>query len=351
MQKISKRRLAKSICMAFLAVGVQSAAQAVDVGGVEIHGYGNQNYMQTNDNKYLSADKDGTWDNIALALVFAAKIDDKSKVWAQLHSNSTRTRLDWAFVDYQVNNNLVARVGQIKTPLGLYNEIRDVQFLQVAALLPALYQDAPEIAHEAFRGVSIVYDHDFGGGGLSLDAYLGAVADPDAPATLKNRRLLGGRVTYKTPVDGLKFMASAYNNKQEDTAEAKKATKKAWVLSADYANNNWDLKAEYANLDNGLESTKAKTYYVQAGYTFAEKWTPYVRYDYITTDKTQSSDPSFYQKTTSLGVGYKVNDSISVRVENHWNRGYALPVASGEVAAGAGETDWKMFAASVNFIF
>lgn len=352
MQKIGKRRLAKVIGITLLAVGVESAAHAVDLGDrLEIHGYGHQGYLRTSDNTYLGADTNGTWDYNALALVFTAKIDDKSKVWAQLHSTSKRTRLDWAYYDYQVNNNLVARVGQMKTPIGFYNEIRDIEFLHLSTLNPALYNDASEIAHEAYRGAAVVYDHDFGGGSLSWDAYFGEVADPDAPVTLKNRRLVGGRVTYKTPVDGLRFMVSAYNNKQEDTATAKKGAKKVWVLSADYTNNNWDLKAEYANVNNGLENKSGKTYYTQAGYTFAEKWTPYVRYDYITTDKTQSTDPSFYQKTVSLGVGYKINNSVSLRIENNWNRGYALPVASTEVTAGAGKTDWNMLAASVQFIF
>lgn len=352
MEKFGKCRLLKTICMAFAAVGVQSVAHAVDVGDwLEIHGYGHQGYLQTNDNTYLGADSKGTWDFNALALVFTAKIDDKATIWTQLHSTSKQTRLDWVFLDYQVNNNLAARVGQIKMPLGLYNEIRDIQFLHLSTLNPALYSEAAEIVHEAYRGAAVIYTHDFGGGSLSWDAYGGEVADFQAAVTLKNRRLLGGRVTYKTPLEGLRFMASAFRNKQEDTLTAKKGTEKAWILSGDYTNNNWDLKAEYANLNHALDGKNAKSYYTQAGYTFMEKWTPFVRLDYITTDKTQRTDPSFYQKTVALGVGYKLNNGVSLRLENHWNRGYALPVAAAEVAAGAGKPDWNMLAASVQFIF
>lgn len=352
MEKFGKCHLLKAICMAFAAVGLQSAAHAVNIGDrVEIHGYGHQGFLQSNDNPYLGADSKGTWDFNALALVFTAKIDDKATIWAQLHSTSKETRFDWTFLDYQVNNNLTARVGQIKLPLGLYNEIRDIEFLHLATLNPALYSDAAEIAHEAYRGAAVVYTHDFGGGSLAWDAYGGEVADFDAADTLKNGRLLGGRVTYKTPLEGLRFMASAFRNKQENTLEATKGTNRAWVLSGDYVNNNWDLKAEYGTVNHGLEGKKAMTYYTQAGYTFMEKWTPFVRYDYITTDKTRRSDPSFYQKTATLGVGYKLNSGVSLRLENHWNRGYALPVASAEVAVGAGKPDWKMLAASVQFIF
>jgi hypothetical protein len=169
--------------------------------------------------------------------------------------------------------------------------------------------------------------------------------------------IVGGRVTYKTPVEGLKFMASAYNSKVEDFAIATAiapltpaiGNQKTSALSADYSNNNFDVKAEYGK--SKLFIAESETYYVQAGYTFAEKWKPYVRYDYITTDVTQKTDPSHYQKAKVLGLNYKINNSTAVRLENHWNDGYAMPVASGEVAAGAGIKDWKLLAASISFIF
>lgn len=360
MQKIGMQSIAKAISMAFLAVVIQSAAHAAGTGDdkVEIYGYGHQGYLQATDNTYLGAGTNGTWDYNALALVFAKKIDDKTRVWTQIHTTSNEIRLDWVFVDFQVNNNLVTRVGQIKQPFGLYNEIRDIKFLHLSTLTQALYSEAAEIAHEAYRGAAVVYDHDFGGGSLSWDAYLGEVAENNLLVTTKNRGLAGGRVTYKTPVDGLIFMASAYNNKLDDTVNLKQGAMEVWMLSADYTNNNVSLKSEYVNKDNNLEGKISKSYYAQAGYTFAEKWTPFVRYDYITTDQTQRTDPSYYQKTTSLGVGYKINHSVKLIIENNWNNGYALPVASTlpempapEVAAGAGKTDWNMFAASVSFIF
>lgn len=353
MQKISKRYLTKAISMAFLAVGVQPAAHAVDVGDrLEIHGYGYQGYLQSQDNTYLNADSKGTWDYNALSLVFTAKIDDKSKVWAQLHSSSEATRLDWAYVDYQLTSNLTGRAGQIKMPVGLYNEIRDIKFLHLSTLEPLLYQGASEIVEEAFRGISGVYQHNLGGGNLSWDAYLGQIVeDREGDSSFKPKRLVGGRLTYKTPVEGLKFMGSAYNSTTEDAAQVpvSEGDKKVWVLSADYAKNNFDVKAEYAKMKFFNEESKA--YYVQAGYTFAEKWTPFARYDYITTDVAQKNDPAHYQKATVLGLNYKINDSIAVRLENHWNKGYALPVASGEIAAGAGKKDWNMLAASISFIF
>lgn len=351
MRSSCKKYLAVAIGGIGLAAGVQSAL-AVEINDkLSIYGYGHQAYLRTSENAYLEADKKGDWGYGALALVFAATLDDKTKVWMHLHNTAEKTRMDWAYVDRQVSAGLSLRAGQIKMPLGLYNEIRDIKFLQLSTLIPALYQEATRITDEAYRGIGLNYNHDVGTGGLSWDGYVGQIVDLEVvsgAASEKMRRLVGGRVTYTTPVDGLRFMASAYDGKVEK-AGGLEDSRRTWIVSADYKANNFDLKAEYAPMK--FFGMKSKTYYAQAGYTLAEKWTPFVRYDYVTTDSTQSSDPSFYQKTASLGVGYRFSDNIGLRLENHWNRGYALPVASGETVAGAGKNNWNMLAASINFIF
>jgi len=350
--------LIKIAGMVLLAFCVHATAFAIESEDLSIHGYGHQSYLHSADNTYLKADSQGTWTDNDLALLFTAKIDDKSKIWMQLYGSSDKIRLDWAFVDYQLSNNLTAKVGQIKTPIGLYNEIRDIRFLQVTSLQPLMYQEGVDIMHEAYNGVAFVYKHGLGNGSLTWDVYGGQEVDFEGSTSVKNRRLTGGRVTYKTPFNGLSFMLSAYsNNHQSITTVGKVITtgeqgaQNFSMFSVDYNNNDWNIKSEYANVDNDLTKKNGKSYYLQAGYTFAEKWTPYVRCDYITTDSNLSSDPSYYQRSNSLGMGYKINSSINMRVENHWNNGYAMPVASEEVNAGTGKTDWNMFAASVNFIF
>lgn len=249
MKSIYKRYLAMAMGGAGLAAGVQPV-MAVEINDrLSIYGYGHQAYMRTNDNAYLEADKKGDWGYGALALVIAATLDDKTKVWMHLHNTAERTRMDWAYVDRQVSANLALRAGQIKMPVGLYNEIRDIKYLQLSTLIPALYQEATRITDEAYRGIGLTYNHDVGAGGLSWDGYVGQVVDLEivsgTAANEKMRRLVGGRVTYSTPVDGLRFMASAYDGKVEKTGGIE-GSRRTWVLSADYKANNFDLKAEYA---------------------------------------------------------------------------------------------------------
>jgi hypothetical protein len=80
-------------------------------------------------------------------------------------------------------------------------------------------------------------------------------------------------------------------------------------------------------------------------------WTPYARYEKAVTDKNHVSDPSYYQRTGTLGVNRKINTNFNVRIEDAFNHGYALPVSAGETAIGTGKVNWQLYAVSVNFLF
>lgn len=355
MRQVSIKRMLKGLTMA-LCIMVTQEPSAVELGDtLTIHGYGHQGYVLSNDNPYLGSDVRGTWDYNSLAMVFSAKVSDDTKIWMQPFFTASGSRLDWAYVDHQFTSNFSARAGQIKFPFGLYNEIIDAHFLQQTTLPPSLYQEATEMRFESFRGLSADYQHDVGDAALmTYEAYVGQAMDFGTPGLAKYGRLLGGRVTFVTPIKGLNLMASAFDANVQNTDRASpdfgvRTNKKTAALSMDYTTDKWDVKSEYAT--NQFYGVDANTGYIQAGYSIGEHWKPFVRYDYITTDKAQKSDPAYYQKSTTVGVNYAVNTSVSVRLENHFNNGYALPVKSGEVAAGSGKKDWNLFAASVNYIF
>jgi len=96
-----------------------------------------------------------------------------------------------------------------------------------------------------------------------------------------------------------------------------------------------------------------KSYYGQIGYTFAEKITPYVRYDYLIYNIQQDANPGAFQEAKVLGFTYRLNNNISMRMENHWNHGYAIPanVQGATFDYPAAKEDWNLFAMGINFIF
>lgn len=359
---INKRRLPMLAPIAFLGLAavVSGTARAVDIGdNFQIHGLGYQNYMRTNTSTYyLGADKQGTWRDNLFSLLFVTKLQDRTKVWAKVDSTTDKSRLDWAFIDYEVNNNLILKAGQAKRPFGLYAQILDNKYLQLSTLPPMLYQDASDFIEKAYRGVGAVYDRDIGASSISLDAYAGQVVDPIAPVNEKSTGLRGLRMTLKTPVEGLKFMWSGYtthihviNTPDPDEFALKRVT----AISADYSNNGFDIKAEYAR--RFTVDGHQKTYYLQAGYTFAEKWTPFARYDYYLADPgtggNPANDPDLYQKTVVVGMDYKFNNYVGAKVENHFNRGWAITNGNSGIAGDnpGVKTPWNMFSASIYYIF
>lgn len=328
-----------------------STAQASDLSDrFDVHGYGFQNYAQTSANAYLGADKRGSWDENFLGLVVSATLTDQSKLWAQLESSTgDTTRFTWMFVDYQINDVTRAHVGRVKLPLGFYNEIIDAKSLQPAALEPALYQTAADMVHDSYQGVGIDYEQDVGGGHLLWQGFGGNVYDVSPAADSRDRRAVGGRLTYRTPVDGLRFMVSAYRQQVEKLADHTMTNEDRAILSAEFVRNQWDLKAEYGV--HKFFGVSSSAYYLQAAYAATDKWTTYARYDYVNTDKSQRQDPAFTQKTVAVGVGYKVGANIGLKAENHFNRGFALPVASGDVEADAGKRNWNLFLIAADFAF
>ena len=98
-----------------------------------------------------------------------------------------------------------------------------------------------------------------------------------------------------------------------------------------------------------------KSYYGQIGYTFAEKITPFIRYDYLIYNIQQDANPGAFQEAKVVGFSYRLNNNVSMRMENHWNHGYAIPAntqgAAFSTAVPTPTLDWNLFAMGLNFIF
>ena len=377
MNRMNFRRL--SLAAAILGMFAMRPALAQD-SSIAVHGFGNQDYRSSTANSYMGADSRGTWDNNLLGLVIVDSITDKSKLWAQIQANTTeQVRATWMFVDYQMSDDLRAHVGRIKFPFGIYNEYIGTKALQMSVVEPIAYSAAADMTYDAYDGFGADYDlHLPGNNTVTVQLFGGNIYNPAAaqPAIApccaaaaqngltvtphNDRSIWGGKVSWQTPVDGLRFMFSANEAGLESTAAGEPATlgtmfkEDRFISSIDYTGDRLDLKAELNRHNiqgiDGYNEVDSQAWYVQAGYRI-DNWTPYVRYDAFIADKSMSSDPSYYQNTVVVGVNYKLSNSVNLRGEVHNNHGYGMPVIAGETAAGTGTTDWTMYALSANFMF
>jgi hypothetical protein len=351
---------------ATLACAAQISA-ALDVGDFTLHGEGSQTYYQSSSNTFLGADNRGTWDNNFLGLVASFSINDRATVWSQLETSSTGdTHFTWFFLTYDLTDNSQLHAGRVKMPLGIYNEITDTVFLQQSSLLPAMYNSSLNWVHDAYNGVGYDYTQHLGAAGkIAWQAYAGDNDDTNTPADGRDRRVFGGRVTYTTPIEGLRLLFSANQSQVQiestgyvnnpptsyitDLAIGSLANQNLWIASVDYLHDPWDVKSEYGHQTYlGITS---KSYYVQVGRVFATRWTVFGRYEYSTLDQALSSSDSESEKTLAVGLNFKVRSNVSLRIEDQLNHGYAQPVGTGEVAPGTGRNDWSLIIAGVHFIF
>lgn len=141
------------MCSMLWSVG----AWAYDLGGVNIHGFISQGYMQSDRHDYLARSSEGTFEFNEMGLNFTSQLTDELRVGAQLFAQdlgdigNDEITLDWAYGDYRLHNMLGIRAGKIKIAHGLYNETRDIDTVRTFVFLPRAIYD-PE-TRDTFAGM------------------------------------------------------------------------------------------------------------------------------------------------------------------------------------------------------
>ena len=381
---MKSKNMTLSAAIGMMLLGTHTLANAAD-DRVSVHGYGDTGFIRAKENNFTNKFSGNDWDYNYLSVNFTAQIDNQTKIVAQIRQGSEITGDMGAYVNYNMTDDLTVRAGQIKTPVGIFNEIRDIKFLQLSAVTPLMYQDAVGFLPDSFKGIEAIYHWDMGSHRLTFDAYAG---EPKGANNYVNRadvgggfnyyqlvqNIVGGRLTYKTPV-GLKFSLSSFQNRLLSTVAnvvpspvviapapaiqfpIQEGTRTFSGASIDYRKYDIDIKMEYATAKDDFqkspgENNKGVAYYGQIGYTIFQKFTPFIRYDSVLYNDKQKTNPYMYQKTKVAGLNYRLNNNVSMRLENHWNEGYAITAS----AQGSGFTttpslEWKMFAMGLNFIF
>lgn len=109
----------------------------------QFHANLSQGFLFSSGSNYLttySNNGSAKWTEAAVSL--SRQVTDRFRAGVQVHSYSLgqlgrqRVTLDWAYVDYQFSPYFGLRLGQVKTPTGLFNEVQDIDAVFPWALLP-----------------------------------------------------------------------------------------------------------------------------------------------------------------------------------------------------------------------
>jgi len=109
---------------------------------LEVHGFVSFGYLQSWENDWLDETTDGSADFHEAALNLISRPFDRIRLGAQLFErdlgvyDNGRVDLDWAYAAWQVGDELELAAGRLRTPLGLYNDVRDVDAARAPVFLP-----------------------------------------------------------------------------------------------------------------------------------------------------------------------------------------------------------------------
>jgi len=132
--------------LAVLAISITLHAQEFKIGSkdVQVHGFGTQGFVHTNDNNWLTMNTSGTGSGAFTdaGLNLGAQITSNFRVGGQVYDRKLgqlgdwHPLLDWAMGDYRLKPWLGFRAGKVKTVLGLFTDSQDMDFANTFALLP-----------------------------------------------------------------------------------------------------------------------------------------------------------------------------------------------------------------------
>lgn len=360
----------------------------------DVHAFVSQGFLISTANNYLARSEDGSFEFTEAAINVSKSVTDDLRLGLQLFSRkigptgSYSPYFDWFYLDYRVTDWFGIRAGRTKIPFGLYNESNDVDAGHVPVLLPqSLYPSHHRDILLAVTGGELYGNIRLGAiGQLEYRAYGGTFSldgttapNPNVTLTsLKVDYLVGGRLMWLTPVDGLQVGASVQALRYEVGSVFDPAFTSVlvmaglapmgfdgkvdldfpiqlWVASVEYAVGDLLLAAEYGRWWADLKSSQPtiipssgpvnERYYAMASYRFLPWFTPGIYYSGRYEDVEHREGRDKYQHDFAATLRFDLNAFWLLKFEAHLMRGTAAldQALNGGKELKDLERDWALF--------
>jgi len=333
-------------------------AEGVDLNALKIYGYLDEVYTKSNNEQ---GNKNGSFDLAHFNLLFdfpvTSKLIVKTHIIFQGAPDTARDfgtiKVEWNFFEYAFRDEFKFRGGQVVTPFGIFNEVRETApaFLTVEVpqnlILPATR-----------GGFSFFPEHNKGGGILgrffgsgregsgweaSYDLYVGNGENLDTvnPAQFDDNadKSVGGRFNY-SPTDSLFFGLSFFTGERAvtDTTDSRHNS-----LGGHFVWNtralNISVEGAYSEF-NGQEEWGGFT---QTSYRILKNLALYYRYEYLDPNINEFKDT---WETHLFGLNWNPITGMYMKVEfNFHERGKDNSLVT------LGQTDFSEIQAAIAVAF
>ncbi|HMJ11067.1 MAG TPA: hypothetical protein VK524_06645 [Polyangiaceae bacterium] len=365
-------------------------AQAVELGqedslaSVEVHAFASQGFILTLKNDYLAqGTTEGSFEFSEVGINFTKSLTETLRMGVQLFAQDLGpagnfdAKVDWFYLDYRWQDWLGFRAGRLKIPYGFYNEIQDIDSARVPVLLPqSVYPlQTREIlfAHTGAELYGFVRSEPLGG--LEYRAFAGTIFldrhELNPPSSqfevdFHVPYVVGGRLIWETPLDGLRLGASAEAARIEATVFVPPALLPEplvaendsflWVASAEYAWSDLVLTAEYtrwhADQENSNQAVQANSEqtsekaYAMATYRVTPWLQPGAYYSLLFRNVDDREGRENIQHDVAAFVRFDINAHWLAKLEGHYMVGTAglnNPLQIGQTDFSDAAAHWAAF--------
>ncbi len=372
------------------------------ISKTKIHGFLSQGFIWSSDNDYLSTNSSsGDFRFNEVGLTFTFPIQKKLRVGMQLFSRSfgsmgnNEVQLDWAFADYRHKDGLGFRAGKIRTPMGFYNETRDIDALRANIFMPeSVYSQFERDFTVGLQGIGI-YGHlpTAWDSTLSYQVQWGVPvggADSNVKKILEEWGFIVsdyevaysvvGSLIWSTPLDGLRVGGTIqwwdYMSMGGETGAGIEGippgfpfTIKAndyivWVGSIEYTNDDVTLAAEFKRTTSDIDlvfwndDMTQEGCYLSLSYCLTDSWYTGINYSIYWSDATDRKGSRFeakgedvyraWQQDFVLSLRHDIFQDWIVKLEGHFINGSAHVSYSSSDHA---EQNWFLGAVKTSYAF
>lgn len=341
-------------------VQVSEHVEKRSVLGVPLHGFADVGYGHASN---AVKERKSGFTLGSLDLYLTPEFGDRVKSIVELvfeygTDGALATDLERLQLGYTFSDAATLWAGRFHTPYGYWNTAfhHGLQ-IQTAAIRPRFlgFEDQGGILPAHGVGLLANGGMHVGEGKLQYDAYVANGNNiTDRILNFNNykddntNKMVGANLRYALggALDGLTLGLHGLTQQvdgyapNEDNIQVKNNSTKLNVFGgfAVYDNNNWEFIGEYYRFRNKDLSGSTGTHtswagFAQAGYTFADQWTPYARFEKAALDPTdnyfagQASGASYQRQ--AIGLRYNLNQFSALKFELNRTKDEATATAPG----------------------
>ena len=302
----------------------------------------------------------GSFASTRFGININSKVNDKISLASQLISSedndSYNTKIDWAFISYQLSENMSLRTGKVKYPVGIANEYVSVGYAYPWIAPPQVFytlsSQGPQVTREAYTGASFLWQKSVGDISYSIDLFGGEVE-------LENMKVhdMKGLTASADWNDEITFQVSSFAGKMENE---NMAIMDGEIHSSNVMGIKIDMSdivayAEYAKVNMGaFEAGHSTAWYGSLGYRL-DSLLPYVNFGMYEKGKgamvmENSTMVSAHSKqyVATAGIKYDILPQTDVKLEIsriHTSVGKGLYESSGF------EPDVNIYGVAIDVVF